>query len=112
VISVGLGEMAMRPVRSFLTSRLLTGPASLRRSVKVMESGHQVEPQSDLPEMRISRENLRDAEILHDHHRREIDKGNVRLVVIFPPKLPSAVELFRRDVDKLHNPRSALRRRP
>jgi hypothetical protein len=60
----------------------------------------QLKPQVHLPEMRIAAEDLRDLEILHDHHACEIDKGDVWLIVVLLPQLPSAAELRRRNVDQ------------
>jgi hypothetical protein len=60
----------------------------------------QLKPQVDLPEMRIAREDVGDLEILHDYHAREIDKGDVRLILVFLPQLPGVAELLGGDVDK------------
>jgi hypothetical protein len=35
--------------------------------------------------MRVAAEHVRDAQVLHGHHRGEIDKGDVGLVVEFLP---------------------------
>ena len=43
-------------------------------------------------------EDLDDAQVLHDDHRREIDAGDVRLVLILLSHFPGAAELIGRDV--------------
>jgi hypothetical protein len=55
----------------------------------------QAKAQCDLPEMIVTREDVQDAEVLHDDHSGKIDEGDVRLVLVFLPYLPSTAELQR-----------------
>jgi len=64
------------------------------------ELGPQLEAQTDLGEVVVTGENLGDPQVLHDDHRGEVDEGDVRLVVIALPHLPSLVKLTRRNMDK------------
>src|SRR5437899_1872972 len=63
-------------------------------------SGEKLKAEVHLAEMGVAGEHLRDAEILHDDHRREIDEGDVWLVAVFQPHLVSLVELFRGNEDE------------
>jgi hypothetical protein len=53
-----------------------------------------------LLEIIVTREYVRDAEVLHDYHAREIDEGDVQFIVVLLPHLPGAAKLLRRDVDQ------------
>jgi hypothetical protein len=61
----------------------------------------QPKAQIDLLEMGIPREDVLNAEVLHDHHAGEIDEGDVRLVVVLLPHLPGPAELVRGNADQL-----------
>lgn len=56
-------------------------------------SGQEGKAQPDLLEMGIACEDLRNPQVLHDDHRSEIDKGDIRLVVVLLAHLPGAAEL-------------------
>ena len=50
--------------------------------------------------MSVAGENVSNSQVLHDDHRREIDEGNIRLVVVFLAQFPGAAELLRGNVDE------------
>jgi len=50
--------------------------------------------------MSVAGENVRNPQVLHDDHRREIDEGDIRLVVVFLAQFPGAAELVRGNVDE------------
>src|SRR5438132_1302746 len=70
--------------------------------------GQQPKAQVHLAKVGVAGEDVSDAQVLHDDHRGEISKGDVRLVVIFLPHLPRALELSWRDMDELRAPCSGL----
>jgi hypothetical protein len=69
-----------------------TGPASPRDPAYVL--GVQLEPEVDLPEMIVAREDVHDPQVLHDDRTGEIDEGDIRLVVILLANLLGAAELL------------------
>lgn len=60
-------------------------------------------------EMRVARENVRDAGVLHNDLRREIDEGDVGFVILVLAYLPGMAKLRRRDMD--HPERAGVNRR-
>jgi hypothetical protein len=51
--------------------------------------------------MAVSREYFDNPELLHNDHGGEIDKGDVRFVVILLPHLPGLAKLLRADMHQL-----------
>ena len=64
----------------------------------------------DLPEMSVACEDIADAEVLHDDHAGEIDKGDVWFIVVFLPHLPGAAELRRGNMASKKVPASTAAR--
>jgi hypothetical protein len=60
----------------------------------------QAKAQVHLLEVSITREDVANAEVLHDDHAGEIDEGDIRLVVIALTQFPSAAKLGRGNVDQ------------
>lgn len=54
--------------------------------------------QIDLLKMSIAGENVHDAHVLHDYHARQIDEGDVGLVVVTQSQVVGAAKLTGRDV--------------
>lgn len=50
--------------------------------------------------MSVTREYVRDSQIAHDDKRREINKRNVWLVLVFLAQFPSLAKLLGRDMDE------------
>ena len=71
----------------------LPSDTALGRELRV-----QLKSEIDLPEMIVTRENVRDTELPHDDHAGEIDEGDVRFVVKFLAHVPGKPKLRRRDV--------------
>jgi hypothetical protein len=55
----------------------------------------QPEPEVNLPEVIVVREDVHDTQVLHDDHTGEVAEGDIRLVMIFLAQLPGATELLR-----------------
>jgi hypothetical protein len=55
----------------------------------------QPETQVDLLEVVIAGKHVADSKVEHDNYAGEIDKGNVRLVVVALPQLPCSAKLLR-----------------
>jgi len=91
-------------------SKVLTGPRQaptlgLRWPVGLKGA---TESPVHLLEMGVARENVVDAEVLHDDHTGEIDEGNVRLVVVLLPHPPGQLEVLRGNMHKSQTPRLRL----
>jgi hypothetical protein len=65
-----------------------------------VQSRHDTKAEPDLLEMSIAGEDVRDRQILHHNHRREVHERDARFVVIPLPQLPGAAELVGGNVDQ------------